>query len=444
MSDFESFQREASSQVVPPDFDDLVAVSRGRRRTAAASAIVAVAAVVGVVAFGLQGVYGDRAAPVPPVGPSRSPTPAPAPTATPTEDTSPSPEEPPQRLSPTQIVNDKSSYLNTVAVSDASSDVKAVAWHHCGDRDCNSLRFAVTVTSDNFATSHDVALPGQFWPVVVAVGDQTFYAAGGADGRLIDADGTVTKVTLDERASPLVTGEVFLGQPPNGNNVYLALDPTTGIAHAIPTPQRAGLTSLLQNADGTLVGTAFDYSGRFTRAVMWSTDGGTTWNSRLLDIGRRSLMDVVPSTAAGVLAVVQGGSGATGFPFDKIHRSTDGGATWETIEESPGDMASLGWSLVNPDGSLLVSIESWSDTRHNRPSSHPVGLYQSNGSNWADLRYVQDVPESSQPDRLSGFALGDYAPTPSGVLRLWIYDSSHGRLYESGPGIHTWAEVPAR
>jgi hypothetical protein len=107
MSDFESFRREASSQVVPPDFDDLVAVSRGRRRTAAASAIVAVAAVVGVVAFGLQGVYGDRAAPVPPVGPSRSPMP----TATPTEDTSPSPDEPAPRLTATQVVNDRSARI---------------------------------------------------------------------------------------------------------------------------------------------------------------------------------------------------------------------------------------------------------------------------------------------------------------------------------------------
>lgn len=108
-------------------------------------------------------------------------------------------------------------------------------------------------------------------------------------------------------------------------------------------------------------------------------------------------------------------------------------------------MAYLGWSLITPDGSLLVNIEGWSDERRGRPSSHPEGLYQSNGSDWADLRYVQDLPESSQPDLLTtGFTLGDYAPTDSGVLRLWIYEPAGNRLFESGPGIHTWAEVPAR
>jgi hypothetical protein len=262
---------------------------------------------------------------------------------------------------------------------------------------------------------------------------------------LIDADGTVTKVTLDEAASPLVTGEVFLGQPPNGNNVYLALDPTTGIAHPIPTPQRAGLTSLLQNADGTLVGTAFDYSGRSTRTVMWSTDGGATWNSRLLDIGRSNLMNVVPSTAAGVLAVVQGGSGATGFPFDKLHHSADGGATWQTFDESRGVMGYLGWLLVKPDGSLLVNIEAWSDARHGEPSAQPAGLYASARDDWSSLRFVDSPPDGSDPEAaVSGLALGDYSVTDSGDLRLWLYGYSSNSLLESGPGFDTWTEVPAR
>ncbi|MBA2715879.1 MAG: exo-alpha-sialidase [Propionibacteriales bacterium] len=443
MSDFESFRREAGGEVMPPNFDELVATSRRRRRTAAASAVVAVVAVVSVVAFGVQGVYGDQPTPVPPAGPTRSTTPTPVPT--PGKDTSPSPDESRMLLTPTEIVNHPNSGIAAVAVSESSTDVKAVAWRYCGDRDCSSLRFAVTVTSDNFATSHDVALPDQFWPVVVAVGAETFYAAAGADGRLIDADGTVTKVTLDEGASPLVTGEVFLGQPPNGNNVYLALDPTKGIAHPIPTPQRAGLTSLLQNADGTLVGTAFDYSGRFTRAVMWSTDGGATWNSRLLDIGRSNLMDVVPSTAAGVLAVVQGGSGATGFPFDKIHRSADGGATWQTFDESRGVMGYLGWLLVKPDGSLLVNIEAWSDARHGKPSARPAGLYASAGDDWSSLRFVDSPPDGSDPEAaVSGLALGDYSVTDSGDLRLWLYGYSSNSLLESGPGFDTWTEVPAR
>lgn len=444
MSDFESFRREASSQVVPPDFDELVAIAGRRRRTAAATAVVAVVAVVSVVAFGVQGVYGDQATPVPPAGPTRSPTPAPAPTAA--RDTSPSPDESRMLLTPTEIVNHPNSGIAAVAVSESSTDVKAVVWRYCGDRrNCNGYVFAVTVTDDDFSTSHDVALPGRSWPTITAVGDDTFFVTAGPTAKLVDANGGMTVVRVDDTAEPLAPGEVFVGETANQNNVYLALDPTTGIAHPIPTPQRAGLTSLLQNADGTLVGTAFDYSGRFTRAVMWSTDGGATWNSRLLDIGRSNLMDVVPSTAAGVLAVVQGGSGATGFPFDKIHRSADGGATWQTFDESRGVMGYLGWLLVKPDGSLLVNIEAWSDARHGKPSARPAGLYASAGDDWSSLRFVDSPPDGSDPEAaVSGLALGDYSVTDSGDLRLWLYGYSNNSLLESGPGIHTWAEVPAR
>jgi hypothetical protein len=186
--------------------------------------------------------------------------------------------------------------------------------------------------------------------------------------------------------------------------------------------------------------------GTQSRSVIWSRDGGASWNKRLLVEDGSDLVNVIESSSSDdVMAVVQGGDGATLFPFDTVHRSTDGGATWQMFDESPDDMAFLGWTLITPEGSLLVHIEGWSDEQRGRPSARPIGLYQSNGDDWADMRYVQDVPESSQPEFFgTGFSLGDYAPTPSGVLRLWIYDNAGSRLLESGPGIHTWAEVPAR
>ncbi len=449
MSDFESFRREAGNEVVPPDFDELVATSRRRRRTAAGSAVVAVAAVVSVVAFGLQGVYGDQTAPVPPVGPTRSPTPTPNPTPTPspTKDTSPSPEERPDRLTPTQIVNDENSTISDVAVSAGSPEVRAVIWQFCGEGGgCNHQQFALTVTGDGFKTSHDIALPGRVVKVVAA-GANSFFVTFGRSMSLVDSDGSVSAIQLDKKASPLVAGEVFVGGGVQGPIGYphLALNPATAMAHPVSEPPHNGTLMLERNTNGTLVGVVYDWqAGTQSRSVIWSRDGGASWNKRLLVEGS-DLVSVIPSASVDdVMAVVQGGDGATLFPFDKVHRSVDGGAAWETIDESQGDMAYLGWSLVAPDGSLLVNIEAWSDARHNRPSAQPAGIYESNGGDWSDLRFVQP-PDGSQPEgSVSDLALGDYASTDSGVLRLWIYDSTGGRLFESGPGIHTWAEVPAR
>lgn len=459
MSDFESFRREAGSQVMPPNFDELVATSRRRRRTAAASAVVAVAAVVSVVAFGLEGVYGDRAAPVPPAGPTRSLTPTPAPT--PARDTSPSPDERPQRLTPTQIVNDPNSRIAAVAVSESSTDVKAVAWRFCGSGDgCNGDVFALTVTEDNFITSHDVALPGRFWPTITAVADDAFFVTAGPTAKLVDANGGVTVVSVDETTEPLGPGEVFVGQTANQNNVYLALDPATAVAHPLPTPKRSGLTSLHQNADGTLVGTAYNDSRR-SRAVVWSTDGGATWSMHVLGTDRgdpinavpSAVIGVVPSTAADMLAVVEGGEGAAWFPLATVHRSTDGGATWETfngprllqppaaVDGPTGDMAHLGWSLVTPDGDLLVNINGWLGQRGGTSGEHFVGLYTTRGADWSQLLALSSLPPSSYPER---FTLGDYTIADTGRLQLWVHDNGP-RLYQS-PGLDEtgWAEVPAR
>lgn len=451
MSDFESFRREAGGQVMPPNFDELVATSRRRRRTAAASAVVAVVAVVSVVAFGVQGVYSDQTTPVPPAGPTLSPTPTPVPT--PGKDTSPSPDESRMLLTPTEIVNHPNSGIAAVAVSESSTDVKAVAWRYCGDgRDCNGDVFAVTVTDDNFRTSHDVSLPGRFWPSITAVGDDAFFVTAGPTAKLVDANGGATVVSVDETTEPLGPGEVFVGQTANQNNGYLALDPATAIVHPLPTPKRSGLTSLHQNADGTLVGTAYNDSRR-SRAVVWSTDGGATWSTHWLGTDRgdpinavpSAVISVVPSTAADVLAVVQGGEGATFFPFATVHRSTDGGATWQTFDESRGVMGYLGWLLVKPDGNLLVNIEAWSDARHGKPSARPAGLYASAGDDWSSLRFVDSPPDGSDPEAaVSGLALGDYSVTDSGDLRLWLYGYSSNSLLESGPGFDTWTEVPAR
>jgi len=426
MSDFDSFRREVGAQVLPPDFEDVVAVGRRRRLSAVAWSAASVAAVVGVVALGMQGGYGDQSAPVAPANPTHSPSVTPSPTAWTSSQ---------HRVSPTQVVQARSSSIAAVAISDASPNVKAVAWRYCLDgRDCIRQQFALTVTSDNFATSHDVDLPDRFrfYPLVFPVSDHAFYASSGAQPRLVDTDGTVRDVTMTTTARPIAAGELFVGQAANRSHVYLAVDPRTAIAHPVPLPPQGAPFSLDQSTDGTLVGLVF----RVTESaitVVWSTDGGASWRQHPLAANGSDVVNTIPSTSTQpVLAVVQGGDG----PSYTLHRSTDGGATWQTFDLDPGGL-NLAWALIDQDGSLLVDYEAGAGRGQRR--RQPVGLYESHGADWTQLQYVQDLPAPG-----GGIVLADYSPTAQGYLRIWAYRPSSGRLYESGPGIDTWAEVPSR
>ena len=71
MSDhrLETFTREASQDVVPPDFDALVATAKHRRRANVAGSAVAVAAVMSALKVGVQQLYDDQASPLVPVNP---------------------------------------------------------------------------------------------------------------------------------------------------------------------------------------------------------------------------------------------------------------------------------------------------------------------------------------------------------------------------------------
>ncbi len=439
MSDFDSFRREVGAQVMPPSFDEVAATGRRRRLAATGWVAATVAIVVGIVALGVPNGLGNATRPVAPADTSSSTGPTPTTTAPPRH-----------RLSATQVVNSPGSYLAAVAVSPASPNIKAVAWRYCVGHKCIHAQAAVTVTDDNFATSHDVALPGSHsWPTVVAVGDHSFYASTGGQPRLVNTDGTVRLVRVSQRVGPMAPGEVLIG-PAWVSGDYLALNPGSAVAHPIPIPGRADqhLPLVQTSSDGTLVGGVGFAVGGAYRSLIWSIDGGATWRQHQLSGGAPDMVQPVPNTGAGhVLAAVRGGVGATFLPFDTVYRSSDGGTTWRTFDEKHGrDLAYLSWALVSPDGSLLVNIEAWSDSKRGHPSSHPVGLYESNGGNWGDLRFIHDMPSSAGSGRavVSDLALGAYTAAPDGTLRLWMYDSSHGRLYESDLGIGTWAQVPAR
>jgi hypothetical protein len=333
-----------------------------------------------------------------------------------------------------------------VAISDRFTAAKAVIWGYCVDRRCDQQEFAVTVTGDDFKTAQDIAIPvgsRYFTPRVREVGSGVFYVSTDSTGFLVDTAGRVTDVTISKAARPMTSAEVLVVA--SDRYTHVGLNQTTGAAHPVPLPAGGEVGGLEQNPNGILLGVVRTSGPKYSNSVVWSQDGGATWSEHQLFKGGSLVSTIDSASTEPILAVQQGGDGATLFPFDTVHRSTDGGMTWETFDESPDEMAYLGWSLITPDGSLLVHIDAWSDGRIGRPSQHPIGLYLSDGENWADLRYVQDLPASSHPRFLtSGFTLGDYAATSSGELRLWIHDYGGNRLFESGPGIHTWAEVPAR
>lgn len=422
----QDFSRNARDGVVPPSFDALVNAQQRRRRTTVLAATGATLLVVALVATTVQATYDDQTAPTPPATSTRSPGP------TPTSATKRNAEP----LTAEEIVDGRFSQIRDVAATDPGH--RAVVWEYCPEPTSCDNAYAVAVTADAFEQRTLHRLDRRSAPSGEAVGDRFLVGAVPA-AFLLSSDGTRTDVDVTGRAGPIQDGEILVSSLERG---HFALDPNTATAH--PIAGSAGLATLQQAPDGRLVGAGF--SGQLGRSVArWSTDGGRSWDSQPLPPDFRNLLvDAIPSEAPGVMAFVAGGDGATVLPFSKVYGSFDGGATWATFEEPPSDMAYEAWPLVQPDGSLLVLLNNWSDDRRGNPGSHPHGFYQSDGSNWSDLRFVQDLPGQPDPNySASGYNDGDYAVEGSGNIRLWIYDY-RGNIYESGPGIDTWEEIPAR
>lgn len=222
----------------------------------------------------------------------------------------------------------------------------------------------------------------------------------------------------------------------------VALDPDTATTHRVPLP--AGMTylrSLHQEPSGRLVGVGYDQ-------VVWSDDGGASWDEHVLPLGKRALYAPVLSADGDTIAVVAGSDGATLFPFLAVHRSTDGGATWEVFEQPRHPLAYVDAQLVRPDGSLLVNLLAWSDGTLDRPSANSLGLYESDGSDWTDITYVDP-----------GFVAGDGAEsapdwTPylldvvvhDGRQELYATDAgaASAQAYVSTDGGHTWVSIRSR
>ena len=391
--------RSAARSATPRSFDDLQ--GRGRRRQRRTRAIV----MLGAAAMVAVGVVGSQ------IGlptPDRAPVDVPLPTPSSTPDPGP-------KLTATEVVDHPNAQLRGLRVSAEDPQVRAAVWQVCFDKRCNRRRTAVTVTGNGFEDRTDLDVPGEASPVVTVAGPDAFYVSWGSRTRMIlHADGRTVPIRLADDAGPVGEGEV-VARFDYGPARFVAVDPATGAAHRITTPPET--TELELAPDGRLVGVSHDDPAGQARAV-WSEDGGVTWQQRALPMTERSLPGLVEGGGEGAMTVLTGGDGATLLPFGSMHRSRDGGRTWEDIDVRSDPRAYVGLVAVLPDGRLLVDVLAWSDQRINRMGSRPVGLHVSDGDDWAELLAVGDrVSRSirgtarSRPWRCSRWSLH---PTPCG------------------------------
>jgi hypothetical protein len=316
--------------------------------------------------------------------------------------------------------------LAWLAIDPERPEVRASTWRLCLDERCTSERQVLTTTSDGFATATamDLGSPS----TIEAVGGGAFVVIHPEGRSLLRPGEELLPLELDRTRSAVAGDEVLVSWLGPGVQ-WAAIDPESATAHAIPLPQ-GGVDQLVQQPDGRLVGTT--YYGE--SGVSWSDDGGATWAQRRLSgVAGFSTYQVLPSLEPSTIAVAEGTDGATLFPYMRVHRSTDGGATWDVVEvpEVEGDQARLGWAHVRPDGSLVSYMSGWSGARANRPGPHPHGPYESAGSDWSQLLPVEPGLPDDDVELLD-------------LTREGLYAGSGAQAYASTDGGSTWEPTPAR
>lgn len=418
--------RAATRSATTPPFEEIRAHGQRRRRRHRVATVLgtAVAVSVGVVGVQLADVTPD-APPIDVLQPSPPATPGhgPGPTAK-------------------QIVEDPDAQLRQLVVSPEDPGTRAAVWQVCVDAACRRRRTAVTVTGDGFENRSDLVVPGQNYPVVTAVGLDAFYVAWGARRMIIHTDGSTVPVRLTDAPGRLVDGEA-VARFDSRSKPFVGFDPETGSAHRITTPP--DINSLALGDDGTLRGVS--YSGRTrTATAVWSGDGGDSWHEHQLPSRGPSLFHLVEGGGPESMTILAGSDGATLFPFEELHRSRDGGRTWEVVDVRTEPQAYAGGEAVLPDGRLLVNVMAWSDQRANRPSSRPVGLYISEGDDWARLSPAEvGAPFVVGDSEKSNLELLGFSAAATGTS-VYAVDRSGdpGEVFRSRDGGATWEPLRAR
>ncbi len=186
-----------------PPFDELARRGRRLRRNRAVGAGVAVAALLTVTMFGVQGLYDDQSAPIPPTRPTAPQLPSPQLTdhnTTPLED-----------LTAQQIVyDDTAKFFDAVAVPSGGPEAMASLWSVCRKATCVK---ALALTTDAFSTAAYVNLSAYDSPEIADIGRGSVLVADrGLQGPtiVVSLDGSTERLRSSTAPGPLLEGEALL------------------------------------------------------------------------------------------------------------------------------------------------------------------------------------------------------------------------------------------
>ena len=350
----------------------------------------------------------------------------------------PSPTSSPSATAPVDLdalVDDPDARIVSSTVRRDDPSVRSIVWSLCRTPRCYRSDQVLAVTDDGFATRHLVAKSRDTWLTPL---DGVYLLTRGRSGVIVQPDGSRTTVAWEAAPpGPVRTSEHAVGTHRFGK--IHAVDPLTGTGHLVPTPFEAmGAYREVSGALSTIV------EGEHNRTV-WSYDGGRTWDERGAFVWPRGRLTGTIQSATTTRAVITGGDGATVLPINELH--VDDGSGWRSFPGPEDPVAFYGnGGAVLPNGRLLLSIMSWSDSVRHRPSSRPAGLWISAGRDWSDLSPVpMGAPFDTLDLRRDEPPILDIVVAPRKVTVYAVLESEAGQtLWSSTDTGRTWTEVTAR
>lgn len=404
--------RLAADAAQVPDFDSLARRGRGRRTRRQAGALaVAALAVAGIV--GVVQVFGNGDGDVRP-GPAE--TPSQTPSQTPTEAT-----DGPGQAELAAVVDSDATRMLAMAVTPGDPERMAVLWQW------EDQRWVLAWTVDGFATRSLRAVPSG--SSLTPAADGAFVLREGWEGavlRLIDGDGLSDPVAVSEKVEPVGAGEVPVVLAPEAGGTQVIAVAADGTGH--PIPVRAGLDSI-QAFGNRLAG--FAYGDGVT--YHWSDDGGATWQDA--DPGPGEYPPLVVQSAIGQdHAIIEGGDGATLFPFVAIRTASAAAPEqWTRTEaEKGGDHVTIGGAW-NEDGEIRVLASRWND----KDRLVDAGVWRVVGGSLEKV--ASNPPEITDHPDVAPFAF-EYVDGPV----VWVLGNKTGEVWRTTDGGATWERFAAR